>query len=118
MVFTLALGFHATERNVHFSDRAAAQQALDALKEKMGAKRWGENGERVRTYTITAPTGDVVVDLEKIECARLIDSTEHEQITADFAEQFFQRELAKRKRVIAADAEAKAAHTSPVSEAK
>lgn len=104
-MFTLALGFHATERNVFFASKEEADAALAALKTKMGGKRYDENGERQRTHAIASPTGEVVVDLEKLECARVIDNEAHEALVADVEEKAVQKQIALRVRMKRADAE-------------
>lgn len=73
----LDIGFHATTSHVHFGDdRAAAQAELDKLTPLIGRDRWGKNGkEDEPTHTIKAPMGDVVVVLEKVQIARLRDTS-------------------------------------------
>jgi len=72
-MYTLAVAMHAQTHIVRFDDKAAAEAELAKIKPLIGQERWGKNGEASPTHTITAPDGDVVVVLDKVELVSLVD---------------------------------------------
>src|SRR4051794_14881109 len=77
----LHIGFHGQTHRIAFGDRAAAQAELDKLVPLLGRDKWGSNGGKEEpTHTIKSPTGDFAVVLEKVETARLIDTTENDNL--------------------------------------
>ncbi len=72
----LLIGCHAQSHKIIFGeDRAGAEAELAKLQERLGQDRWGKNGKEAEpTHTVNCPTGDVVLVVEKVEMARLIDN--------------------------------------------
>lgn len=77
----LHIGCHAQTHRIAFADREAAQAELDRLIPLLGRDKWGSNGKsEAPTHTIKCPAGDVALVLDKIETARLIDTTANENL--------------------------------------
>ncbi len=83
-MIVLLIGCHAQIHRINFGgDREAAETQLSSLKEILNKERWGSNGrEQERTHTIKSPAGDVVVIIDKVEIARIVDCMADRAITA------------------------------------
>lgn len=73
-MFFLQVSMHAQTHQVFFENEVDANTELAKLLPKLGQERWGKNREESPTHTISSPIGDVVVVLEKVEMARVINA--------------------------------------------
>lgn len=72
-MYTLLVAMHAQTHVIAFNEKAEAEAELAKLRPLIGQERWGKNGEASPTHTIAAPDGEVVVVLDKVEMARVVD---------------------------------------------
>lgn len=93
----IMIGCHAQTHTLAFGeDRAAAEAELARLAPLLGRDRYGRNGkEEEPTHTLHGPTGDMVVVLDKVEIARILDIEADEEIHRSMNDQIFTRALAK-----------------------
>lgn len=80
-MYMLEIGFAMQSRSIPFRNKEDAEKALAELQPKIGARLYGDNGERQRTHTIVAEIGTVVVEVEKVEFAAVLDAA----ISSDIA---------------------------------
>jgi len=108
-VFSLEIGTYATIHRALFTDRVEAQSELDKLQAELNKDAYGYNksaaDKRENTWTVNSPAGPLVVVLEKIESARIVDMDAHYSI-ADIiddktSEKMLQRKIAERKALLA-----------------
>jgi hypothetical protein len=85
-MFTLEIGCHATTHRAIFPTLEEAQAQLDLLQPKIGHRFYGKNAETEHSHTIKCPTGDVVVALEKVEVARIVDLVKFAEMATPFRE--------------------------------
>lgn len=69
---TVSFRYGATQ-NIYFDTRESAEAELEALKAKMG-KTYRFKNDAEDTHTITTPVGPVVVTLDVLDCARIVDT--------------------------------------------
>ena len=83
MAYILEIGFQVGNHSFPFPDKESANAALALLTPKVGFRAYGANGERDRSFAIETPAGKVVVDLEKIQFAAVIDTEARVSLMAD-----------------------------------
>ncbi len=110
--YSLEVGMHAMLHRALFTNKDEAQAELDKLQAELNKDAYGYNKtaaeKRDNSWTINTPTGPMVVMLDKVEMARVIDMTEYNNLAfvvdEELAERELDRKIKERKALMALEA--------------
>lgn len=74
-MFMLEIGCHVTLHRIPFETKEEAYAQLEALRPHLGKDYLSRNDQENKTFTIRSPSGDVVVVCEKVEVARVSETS-------------------------------------------
>jgi hypothetical protein len=105
-MFILSVACHAQTHNIAFDDQATADAALAALEARLKEEKWDKNRAEEPTHRITSALGDVVVVLDKVELARVVDFAKDHELSEATLDKRAEGETARKIRAARAYREA------------